>query len=122
MLSELINTRPAFSIAVMKYITILPRTTKALLIQFILCSASPAYSSALTTECILHLAGRTKSLFPCSVSFDRKLNMGVIRDLRTGRVYGKEWAESRGCLYREGYGTVCTIEKRWVLPDGSVTQ
>lgn len=100
----------------------LPRAAKALLIHLILWSASPEYSSELKTECVMNITGHPMSVFPCSVRFDRQLNKGVVRDARSGRVYGKDWAEGRGCLYREGYGTICTKNYGWILPDGRVMQ
>ena len=75
-------------------------------------------ASGLTTKCTLTIASGDEFVFPCSLKFDSNLNMGVIRDLNSGKVYGKGWAEGRGCLYKEGYGNICTEGHKWILPNG----
>lgn len=75
-------------------------------------------ASSLTTKCTLKMASGDEFIFPCSLRFDSALNMAVIRDMNSGKVYGKGWAEGRGCLYKEGYGAICTEGYKWILPNG----
>lgn len=79
---------------------------------------NPVSAQELRTQCTLEMASRDKFVFPCSVKYDPKLNMGVIKDLNSGRTYGKGWAEGRGCIYKDGYGSICTKGFKWVTPDG----
>ena len=74
-------------------------------------------ASSLNTKCTLEIASGDKFIFPCSLTYDSDLNMGIIKDLNSGKVYGKGWAEGRGCLYKEGYGSICTAGYEWILPD-----
>ena len=79
-----------------------------------------ASASSLKTQCTLEIASGDKFLFPCSLSYDPRLNMGVIKNLNSGKTYGRGWAEGRGCLYKEGYGSICTKEFKWILPNGQI--
>ena len=75
-------------------------------------------ASNLKTKCTLEIASGDKFIFPCSLTYDSSFKMGVIKDLNSGKVYGKGWAEGRGCSYKEGYGSICTHGYKWILPDG----
>lgn len=58
--------------------------------------------------------------FPCKVAYNRELNMGTVEDLDSGNFFGGGWAESRGCLYKDGVATICTENLEWISPDGPI--
>jgi len=98
----------------------LSKISPAILWVLIASAVNPTLVSAspLTTKCTLKMASGDEFIFPCELRFDPALNMAVITDLNSGKVYGKGWAEGRGCLYKEGYGEICTEGYKWILPNG----
>ena len=76
----------------------------------------PASAQELRTQCTLTMASKDRFVFPCTVRYNSRLNMGVITDLNSGRTYGDDWAETRGCIYKDGYGSICTKDYEWVSP------
>ena len=94
--------------------------TVSILIFPLIIGLSPVNARDLRTQCTLEMASKDKFTFPCLVTYDPILNMGVVKDLNSGRAYGKGWSEGRGCIYKEGYGSICTKGNQWITPEGKI--